>query len=333
MIESIVKELTELAITLENYGTSIINSNNDLFDSTIPCGSLFDLAYIVKDIHNVSLALNKCMYGCNRTETIEVARSLQRLSKRLTAVLAGWYNDDSLYSFYIKLVDRCNINMIYCDFVNNILTNGYKTKTCMMLPMQQLHIDYISSEYRFIVSGCKIDIKQCWTDVIKLLHNDAYTYLTNDINNDHDIVSVDNRTFISYCKNGTNTIDMSVHQGSINIIECTPTDIVKESLILLIVACYCNHAAGSININIDKAYINKKDYNVNIPDDVALSDQQEMYVWYNNESLRIAKVNLLHSSKVNETSSSKVNSMHQSEKNTTFTQFIDSLSYTLQTVA
>ena len=325
MIESIVKELTELAITLENYSTSIINSNNDLFDSTIPCGSLFDLAYIVKDIHNVSLALNKCMYGCNRTETIEFARSLQRLSKRLTAVLAGWYNDDSLYSFYIKLIDRCNINMIYSDFVNNILTNGYKTKTCMMLPMQQFHIDYISSEYRFIVSGCKIDIKQCWTDVIKLLHNDAYTYLTDDINSDHDIVSVDNRTFISYCKNGTNTIDMSVHQGSINIIECTPTDIVKESLILLIIACYCNHAAGSININIDKAYINKKDYNVNIPDDVALSDQQEMYVWYNNESLRIAKVNNTSSSKVNETSSSKVN-------NTTFTQFIDSLSYTLQTV-
>ena len=330
MIESIVKELTELAITLENYSTSIINSNNDLFDSTIPCGSLFDLAYIVKDIHNVSLALNKCMHGCNRSETIEFARSLQRLSKRLTAILAYWYNDDSLYSFYIKLVDRCNINMIYSDFVNNILTNGYKTKTCMMLPMQQLHIDYISSEYRFIVSGCKIDIKQCWTDVIKLLHNDAYTYLTDDINND--IISVDNRTFISYCKNGTNTIDMSVHQGSINIIECTPTDIVKESLILLIVACYCNHAAGSININIDKAYINKKDYNVNIPDDVALSDQQEMYVWYNNESLRIAKVNETSSSKVNETSSSKVNSMHQSEKNTTFTQFIDSLSYTLQTV-
>lgn len=333
MIESIIKELTELAITLENYSTSIINSNNDLFDSTIPCGSLFDLAYIVKDIHNVSLALNKCMYGCNRTETIEVARSLQRLSKRLTVILAYWYNDDSLYSFYIKLVDKCNINMIYSDFVNNILTNGYKTKTYMMLPMQQFHIDYISSEYRFIVSGCKIDIKQCWTDVIKLLHNDAYTYLTDDINSDHDIVSVDNRTFIAYCKNGTNTIDMSVHQGSINIIECTPTDIVKESLILLIIACYCNHAAGSININIDKAYINKKDYNVNIPDDVALSDQQEMYVWYNNESLRIAKVNNTSSFKVNETSSSKVNSMHQSEKNTTFTQFIDSLSYTLQTVA
>ena len=116
---------------------------------------------------------------------------------------------------------------------------------------------------------------------------------------------------------------MSVHQGSINIIECTPTDIVKESLILLIIACYCNHAAGSININIDKAYINKEDYDVNsskvnIPDNVALSDQQEMYVYYNNESLRIAKVN--------ETSSSKV------KKDTTFLQFIDNLSYTLQDV-
>ena len=324
MIDRIIKELNNLAATLENYSTSITKDPTDLLNSVIPCGSLFDLAYIVKNLHDVSLALNKCMYGCNRTETVEVARSLQRLSKRLTAVLAYWYNDDSLYKFYIQLIDRCNINMIYCDFVNNILTNGYKTKTCVMLPMQQLHIDYISSEYRFIVYGCKIDIKQCWTDVIKLLHNDAYTYLTDDINNDHDIVSVDNRTFIAYCKNGTNTIDMSVHQGSINIIESTPTDIVKESLILLIIACYCNHAAGSININIDKAYINQEDYKVNIPDDVALSDQQEMYVYYNKESLRWSKVNETSSSKVNETSSSKV------KKDTTFLQFIDNLSYTLQ---
>ena len=317
MIDRIIKELNNLAVTLENYGTSIMKDPTDLFNSVIPCGSLFDLAYIVKNLHDVSLALNKCMYGCNRTETIEVARSLQRLSKCLTAVLAYWYNNDSLYKFYIQLIDRCNINMIYCDFVNNILTNGYKTKTCMMLPMQQLHIDYISSEYRFIVYGCKIDIEQCWTDVIKLLHNDAYTYLTDDINNDHDIVSVDNRTFIAYCKNGTNRIDMSVHQGSINIIESTPTDIVKESLILLIIACYCNHAAGSININIDKAYINKEDYNVNISDNVALSNQQEMYVWYNNGSFYL--------SKVNETSLSKVNYP-------SFLQFIDNLSYTLQNV-
>ena len=117
---------------------------------------------------------------------------------------------------------------------------------------------------------------------------------------------------------------MSVHQGSINIIECTPTDIVKESLILLIIACYCNYAAGSININIDKAYINKEDYDVDIPDNVALSDQQEMYVYYNKELLRWSKVNETSSSKVNETSSSKV------KKDTTFLQFIDNLSYTLQ---
>ena len=97
---------------------------------------------------------------------------------------------------------------------------------------------------------------------------------------------------------------MSVNQGSVNIIESTPSDIVKESLILLIICKYCNYAAGSININIGKAYIVKKDYNVKILNGVALDEQQEMNIWQ---------------------SSSKVNKP-------TFLQFIDNMSYNVHTV-
>lgn len=345
MIKRIIKSLDDLAKNIKSYSESIIEVNRNLTDSDIPCGNLFYLSYIIKDIDDVSLALDKCKYGCNRTGTIEFAGVLQRLSKRLTAVLAYWHNNDYMHRFYIQLLDRCNIQMIYHDFVNNILTNGYKTKTYVMLPMQQLHIDYSSSENRFIVSGCKIDIEQCWKDVIKLLHNDAYTYLTDDINDRHDIVSVDNRTFVAYCKNGTNTLDMSVHQGSVNVIESTPTDIVKESLILLIIACYCNYAVGSININIDKAYINKDDSKVgslhsskvdslhsskvNIPDNVVLSDQQVMTVWYTDNTTPYIRSNikdLLHSSKVNHKEY-----ITNETKTTTFLQFIDILSYILRT--
>ena len=54
MIDRIIKELNNLATTLENYSTSIKKDSTDLFNSVIPCGSLFDLAYIVKNIHDVT---------------------------------------------------------------------------------------------------------------------------------------------------------------------------------------------------------------------------------------------------------------------------------------